>query len=102
MHLLNNTFLDNSKKHFPFESQTKCYCQNGAEYTWNVNKGQKYNHEEKECYVAITKKRKKKERGLISDLTCTVYSTSLNQDCPMGIVTAFPHFNYKENTDEEI
>lgn len=48
------------------------------------------------------KKEKKKERGLISDLTCTVYSTSLNQDCPMGIVTAFPHFNYKENTDEEI
>lgn len=48
------------------------------------------------------KKKKKKERGLISDLTCTVYSTSLNQDCPMGIVTAFPHFNYKENTDEEI
>ena len=39
--LLTNTSLDNSKKHFPFELQTKVYCKNGAKYTGNVNKGQK-------------------------------------------------------------
>lgn len=46
--------------------------------------------------------RKKKKKKMFSLWSGKYGLQHLSQNCPMGTVTTHPHYNYKENIDEEI